>query len=116
MEIQRLEDQNKLLSKKIISDKIKVQKLKSQWITLSLAIKQNSAKQRETVKKIFIAQGKITILPEKTEKKPYIKKIKTDIEKNISKLKSKDQDEMLRRLLAIREERRKNEKNNKNKN
>lgn len=98
---------NKQIINQIKTDKKQIETLKSRLITLTMAVKANSKKQKNIVKEIFIIKGKIIKLPEKTKCEKYHTKIKSDIKKNLNSLKPAEQDEMLKRLMAIREERQK---------
>lgn len=66
------------------------------------------SQQKKLVRDIFIAEGKVTVLPmRKKNKSSNVKTEKSRVEKSIENLPEREQAEMLNMLLAMREDRQK---------
>ena len=102
MSLEDLKKENLGIIAEIKETNKKISKLSSQIAGAMICQKLMYKKQRELVRDLYIAEGKMIILPPKEAKKKYQKTQKSDVEQNIKNLPEAQQKEMLTRLLAIR--------------
>jgi len=65
------------------------------------------SQQKRLVREIFIAEGKVTVLPMQKKRSSHTNAQKSQVEKSIENLPEEKQAEMLEMLLAMRDDRQK---------
>jgi len=115
MNLEQLKKANTDLIKEIKTESKILQNISRQIKTLSICQKIRCNNQKKLAKELYIAEGKMKILPTKDTKTYKQRTEKSLVEQNIKNLPKPQQAKILKRLLDIRAERQaKNTDRNKN--